>query len=148
MSDDAAIDDSARVLDEPAPMLIEIFLPAYNLTAKQYSIEIDAPIAVVYPVVRKMDLRRSHLIRFIFFVRSIPALLQKRPALGLTLDEMDKTGFFLLAEAPPHELLIGFVGRIWTSHGGLLRVDPADLLYVYHAGIPQGRHQLHTDATG
>jgi hypothetical protein len=105
-------------------MLIDEFLPTYDLTAKQYSIEINAPIEDVYPVVRKLDLREAYFTRFLLFVRSIPALLQRRPAIGLTLDDLDKMGFFLLGEEPPHELLIGFVGRIWTLTGDLQAVEP------------------------
>ena len=105
-------------------MLIDEFLPTYDLAAKQYSIEIDAPIEAVYPVVRKLDLRQATITRLLLFARSIPALLQGRPAIGLTLEDLDKMGFFLLAEAPPHELLIGFVGRIWTLTGDLQAVEP------------------------
>lgn len=106
-------------------MLIDKFLPTYNLAAKQYSIEINAPIEDVYPVVRKLDLSEAYFTRFILFVRSIPALLQGRPAIGLSLDDLDKMGFFLLGEDPPHELLIGFIGRIWTAAGDLQAVEPA-----------------------
>lgn len=105
-------------------MLIDEFLPTYNLVAKQYSIEINAPIEDVYPVVRKLDLRQAYLTRSLLFLRSIPALLQSRPGIGLTLDDLDKMGFSLLSENPPHELLIGFIGRIWTPGGDLQAVEP------------------------
>jgi hypothetical protein len=105
-------------------MLIERFLPTYNLVAKQYAIEIDAPIEDVYPVVRKLDLREAYFTRLLLFLRSVPALLQGRPAIGLTVDDLGKMGFFLLAEEPPRELLIGFVGRIWTLAGDLQAVEP------------------------
>jgi hypothetical protein len=106
-------------------MLIDTFLPTYNFTAKEYSIDIDAPIDEVYPIVRKLDLRQAYFTRFILFVRSIPALLQGRPALGVTLDELDKMGFFFLSEDAPNTLLIGFIGKIWTSSGDLQTVEPA-----------------------
>jgi hypothetical protein len=106
-------------------MLIDKFLPIYDFVAKQYSIEIDAPIDAVYPVVRKLDMREAYLTRSLLFFRSIPALLRGRPAIGLTMDDLDKMGFFLLAEDPPRELLVGFVGRIWTLTGDLQAVEPA-----------------------
>lgn len=119
-------------------MLIDTFLPDFNLTAKEYSIEINASIEEVYPVVRKLDLRGSYLTRFIFFMRSIPALLHGQPAIGLTLDDMDKMGFFLLAEGAPHELLVGFVGKIWTSSGDLQKVAPADFCAFSTPGYLKG----------
>jgi hypothetical protein len=105
-------------------MLIDEFLPNHDLTAKRYSIEIHAPIEEVYPIVRKLDMREAYFTRSLLFLRSIPALLQGRPAIGLTLDDLGKMGFFLLGEDPPHELLIGFIGRIWTPGGDLQLVEP------------------------
>jgi hypothetical protein len=106
-------------------MLIDEFLPTYNFVARQYSIEINAPIEEVYPVVRKLDLREAYFTRLILFVRSIPAILQGRPAIGTTMDDLGKMGFFLLGEDPPNELLIGFIGKLWTTTGELQIVDPA-----------------------
>jgi hypothetical protein len=119
-------------------MLIDEFLPIYDFTAKRYSIEIDAPIEEVYPIVRKLDLRQAYLTRFLLFVRSIPALLQGRPAIGLTLDDLGKMGFFLLGEAPPRELLIGFIGRIWTPGGDLQAVEPARFCAFSTPGYVKG----------
>lgn len=119
-------------------MLIDRFLPTYNLTSRKYTIEINAPIEDVYPVVRKLDGRTAYLTRFILFLRSIPALLQGRPALGHTLDELDRMGFFLLAEDPPNELLIGFVGKLWTSHGHLKKVEPDQFCAFTTPGYVKG----------
>jgi hypothetical protein len=41
------------------------------------------------------------------------------------MDDVDEMGFFLLAEDPPRELLIGFVGKIWTLTGHLQAVETA-----------------------
>lgn len=119
-------------------MLIDQFLSTYDLAAKQYSIEIDAPIEAVYPVVRKLDLREAYFTRFLLFARSIPALLQRRPAIGTTLDDLDKMGFFLLSEEPPRELLIGFVGRIWTLAGDLQAVEPGQFRAFTTPGYIKG----------
>jgi hypothetical protein len=38
----------------------------------------------------------------------------------MTLREIEAHGFRVLAENPPHELLIGLVGSFWKMDGGLL----------------------------
>jgi len=43
----------------------------------------------------------------------------------MTLREFETHGFRVLAENPPHELLIGLIGSFWKPDGGLLPVDVA-----------------------
>ena len=43
----------------------------------------------------------------------------------MTLSEFETRGFRVLAENPPHELLIGLIGSFWKPDGGLLPVDVA-----------------------
>ena len=106
-------------------MLIDKYLPEYQFLA-DYSTEIDAPIERVYPIVRKMDLRNAPLLRLIFWLRSIPGKLAGRSPLGPTLEVLERAGMRVLEEAPPAELLMGFVGKIWTPTGGIQKVSSAD----------------------
>ncbi len=103
-------------------MLIDEFLPVFDL-AMHHRVEIDAPIEEVYAVVRNLDLTRAKLVRALFWLRSLPARLQHRPPLGLTLEDLQKTGLILLGEAPPHELALGFVGKPWTGSGEFEKLD-------------------------
>jgi hypothetical protein len=106
-------------------MLIDDFLPVHDFS-KRYQICVAAPIANVYGVVRRLDLTKAHLLRVLFWLRSVPALLQGRKALGATLADLQDLGLVVLGEAPPRELALGFVGKLWTASGGIIKVDPKD----------------------
>jgi len=97
-------------------MIIDEFLPVYD-RSMHHHIEIDAPLERVYTVVRKLDLTGAYLFRVLVWLRSVPALLQGRPPLGFTLDDLERLGLIRLGEAPPHELVLGFVGKPWTTSG-------------------------------
>ncbi len=43
----------------------------------------------------------------------------------MTLRDFEAQGFRVLAENPPHELLIGLIGSFWKMDGGLLSIDAA-----------------------
>jgi hypothetical protein len=103
-------------------MLIDEFLPVYDLSM-DHGIEIDAPIEKVYTVVRKLDLTGANLFRVLVWLRSVPALLQGRPPLGSTLEDLERLGFIRLGEAPPHELVLGFVGKLWTASGDFQKLE-------------------------
>src|SRR5215216_5809051 len=106
-------------------MLIDDFLTSYDVAAK-YEIAVRAPIEQVYHAVRDMDLSGSSIIRLLFRLRELPALLKPRTSeqgLGLTLDDLIRSGFILLGENPPHEIVLGVVGRFWTSSGCIQRLD-------------------------
>jgi hypothetical protein len=106
-------------------MLIDTYMPDHQFMAA-YSIEIDAAIEHVYPIVRKMDLRNAPLLRVIFWLRSIPGMITGHNPLGPTLEVLERAGMTVLEETPPQELLMGFVGKIWTATGGIQKLTPAD----------------------
>lgn len=114
---------------ETQSLLIDEFLPRYDVETR-HEIDIKAPIERVYEVVRNLDLRQSWLIRGLFFLRGLPARLSRRQGgpkgLGLTLNDLQETGFILLGEKPPEELLLGVVGRFWTPAGDLQRLDASE----------------------
>lgn len=97
-------------------MLIDEFLPVYD-RSMHHRIAVDAPVEKVYPVVREMDLSDASVFRALVWLRSVPAMLQGRPTLGFTLDDLERLGLIRLGESPPHELLLGFVAKVWTGSG-------------------------------
>ncbi len=106
-------------------MLIDEFLPSHDYSAR-YGVSVAAPIDTVYRVVRRMDLTGAHLLRALFWVRSVPARLRGKKPLGPTLAALQEAGLVVLAEAPPHELTMGFVGTLWTPSGGIVKVAAED----------------------
>ena len=106
-------------------MLIDDYLSSYDVAAR-YQSNVRAPAAHVYQVVRRMDMSESALIRMLFRLREFPAISKTRDShqgLGLTLDDLLRSGFILLAEDAPREILLGVVGRFWTSSGCIQRMD-------------------------
>jgi len=108
-------------------MLIDDFLPRSDVT-ERHQIDIHASLAEVYAAVRNLDLSGSALIRWLFLLRGFPAALfsrHKSSGPGLTLNGLLKNGFILLGETPQQEILLGLVGKFWTSSGCLQRLDAA-----------------------
>ena len=112
--------------------LIDAFFPAYDVAAS-YATRVAAPPERVWAAVRALEMRGSPLVRGLFLLRSLPALLAhprrtlaaRRAGgrgLGPTLDQLLRGGFTLLDERPGEELLLGLVGRFWRADGGIVRV--------------------------
>lgn len=99
-------------------MLIDDFLPVYDVM-ELHSREIQAPLESVFTVVRRLDLRRSSMIRWLFRLRGLP------PS-SLTIEGLLKMGFIRLGETPNQEILLGLAGRFWTRNGDLQVLDAAD----------------------
>ncbi|MBI3658786.1 MAG: hypothetical protein HY232_20525 [Acidobacteria bacterium] len=107
-------------------MIIEEFLPVYDVV-ERHCIEIHAPQDAVYRAARALDLKESSLVRWLFRLRELPARLGRKQEsnnpLGLNMDGLLRSGFILLAENPPHEFVLGLVGRFWTAAGDIQRLD-------------------------
>ena len=106
-------------------MLIDEFLPVFD-RSMHHRIEIDASLEKVYTVVRRFDLTGAYLFRVLVWLRSVPALLQGRQPLGFTLEDLERLGFIRLGEAPPQELVLGFVGKLWTTSGDFQKLEAAE----------------------
>ena len=87
---------------------------------ERHRIEIRAPLADVYAVVRRLDLSNARLSRLLMRIRGMG---WGQPS--LTLDDAERMGFALLAESPNREILIGLAGRFWTPTGCLRTIDAA-----------------------
>ncbi|MCI0695330.1 hypothetical protein L0337_25390 [candidate division KSB1 bacterium] len=113
-------------------MLIDEFLPVYDEIAR-HQIDIHGSAERVYAAARKLDLSGSAWVRWLFRLRGFPALFfsrakSRQEGLGLTLDGLLKSGFILLGETPPGEIVLGLVGKFWTSSGCIQRLDKAGFL--------------------
>ncbi len=103
----ASIEDRAR---------IEEFLTDYDLSAR-YEIHINAPASVVYPCLLRSDFSELRLVRLLMTLRSGKRLARNRKP-GDLRQRLQGTGFFMLAEVPEEELVIGVAGRFWRPDGG------------------------------
>ena len=97
-------------------MPLDDFLPQYHFH-HTHSITVEAPLAVAYSTVRRIDMCRSRIVRVLFRLRGLPRL-------ACTLDGMQKVRFAsILTEEPEREIVLGMVGRFWTRRGDLRRTD-------------------------
>lgn len=133
-------------------MLIDEELPTFDV-AERHQLVVRAQAARVYAVVRRLDLSGSRVVRGLFALRGVPARLTGRgrgpSPLGLTLDELlQRGGFVLLAERPGEELLLGLVGRFWTTSGALQRVDPAGFRAFDRPGFAKAVWNFHLAPAG
>jgi hypothetical protein len=96
-------------------MLIDEFLSQYDV-AKRYQIDIQASVEAVYPTVRQLDFGNSALIRWLFKFRGLPQDCSN-------LEGLKKTGFVILAEEPPREMVLGLVGRFWRLAGDIQNIE-------------------------
>src|SRR6185503_13562881 len=109
--------------------LIDEWMPRWDVV-ERHETRIRAPRQRVWRAVRTLDLGRSPVIRALFALRSLPALLSRRPrrdSLGTSIEGLLRNGFVLLGERPGDELLLGLVGRFWRPGGGVLRLTADEI---------------------
>ena len=106
-------------------MLIDGIMPEPHF-AERHAVRVAAPPERAYEAVRRLDLRGSPVIRTLFALRSLPALLtpgrRAQRGLGSTMDALLANGFVLLAERAPHEVVLGLAGQFWKPSGGIARL--------------------------
>ena len=106
-----------RVLDE--------YLANFDRRTRHHT-EIDASPAKVWPLVRRLDLSRSPIIRVLFAARGMG-----RPG-GLA--DLDDMGFTVIQEDPPRELVLGLIGQFWKPSGRLRRVEADEFVSFSEPG--------------
>ncbi|HEU0053028.1 MAG TPA: hypothetical protein VFQ39_07615 [Longimicrobium sp.] len=108
-------------------MLIDDFMPRWEVDERHATL-VHADAARAWQAVRTLDLSRSPVVRALFALRSLPALLagkrRRGRALGATLDDLLRGGFVLLAERQGEEIVLGLAGKFWRPGGGIVRVEP------------------------
>lgn len=120
-------------------MLIDHHLPHPDF-AERHALRVHAPPERAYQAARRLDMSGSVLVRSLFALRSLPALFTGKggrgeKALGTTMDRLLRSGFVLLDERPPHEFVLGLVGRFWTPAGGIERIHPAEFAVFDRPGM-------------
>ena len=115
-------------------MLIDRFMPEFDVT-ECHRILVAAPPEAAYQAVRRVDLGRSAPVRVLFALRTMPALLLRHPRAGeRTFDDLLRSGFSLLQEDPPVEIVLGVVGTFWRPTGGIRRFDREEFVGFAEAG--------------
>ena len=112
--------------------LIDEYLPEYDVREIHQTL-VHAPASRIYSAFRSTDLADAMLVRICLALRALPGALLSpmhglrhfriRLGTSMTLREFETHGFRVLAENPPHEILIGLMGSFWKMDGGLLPID-------------------------
>ena len=135
-------------MDTPRETLLETLLPRSQADAlERHDVRVQAPPEAVLAALWRAELG-GPIVRTLLALRAVPAALadagsarRRLAALltrpGLTLGDLQRTGFVRLAERPGREVVLGLTGRFWTLGGGLLPTDPAR----WSAGPPAGAAQ-------
>ena len=116
------------MIDLARKKMIDSFMPAFDFN-ERHEIAAAAPTETVFAVLRRMDFSRSRLIRALFELRSLPAFFRGRrrnkqlAPLELDLPGLLKSGFVLLGEVPGQEIVLGLIGKFWTSTGCLQKIE-------------------------
>jgi hypothetical protein len=115
-------------------VLIDDFLPKYQSVEKHQTIVCATPDAT-YRAIRSADLARGIPVKVLLAIRSLPGALgggwrgvselRRRRSRSVTFADFERTGFTVLAENPPCEMLIGLVGSFWKLRGDIRPTNAA-----------------------
>jgi len=100
----------------PHDELLDRFIPDPEVD-EYHQFKVGAPAAITLAVAKGMDLQASPIIKGIFWLRAVPALLRGEPfrrqgPRGL-LEETLALGFGVLAEIPDREIVVGTYTQPW-----------------------------------
>jgi len=144
---DLSLDDIAK----GKAVLLDELMPVYDVVERHQTAAHATP-EQVFDAIRTADLTGDPVTRTLFAVRALPAALlafarSPRAAFnawgsriagrhrGARLTDLEHSGFRVIAERAPEELVIGLLGKFWTPRGGLCtEVSAAH----FAAGPPRG----------
>lgn len=111
-------------------MLLDDLMPHYDVVERHRTV-VRAPPRATYTAIRQANLAGAWIARVLLALRT--ASLSPRL---VRLDDFERSGFHIIAEDAPEELVIGLVGRFWTARGGLCDQLTPD---TFRAGPPAGQ---------
>jgi hypothetical protein len=108
--------------------LLDELMPTYDVR-ERHRTRVRASATTTYDALHETDLAAAPLVRALFALRALPgALLHGRRGLAAlrargrtpaTLRTLARSGFPVVAERAPEEVVIGVEGRFWTLGGGI-----------------------------
>ena len=95
------------------------FLPEPEVD-EYHQVRVRAPAAVTFAAAKQMDIQASPIVKGIFWLRAIPALLRGEPfrpqgSQGIVAETLGQ-GWGVLAEVPDREIVIGAYTQPWHEH--------------------------------
>ncbi len=110
-------------------MLIDEYLPRYHVS-EHHELLVPVPAPETYAAIWEADLTASIVVKALLALRTLPSRLfdsvpVRRAATRLTLREIVRHRFSLLAEERGREVVLGASGCFWRPIGNLSATDPA-----------------------
>ena len=123
-------------------MLIDSFAPTPD-AVEVHRIVIKAPRESVHEALWTADLGGSIVIKLLLLLRSAPQILARRGRSSprnqkITLQTLIGSGFGLLAESPPEEIVLGVTGKFWRPTGNLSPFNRSDFDQPVAVGFARG----------
>jgi hypothetical protein len=100
----------------PRDELLNRFIPEPEVD-EYHQVKVRAPAPVTFAAAKAMDLQASPLVKGIFWIRAIPAMLRGEPfrpegSMGI-VEETLGLGWSVLAELPDREIVVGAYTQPW-----------------------------------
>ncbi len=121
-------------------MLIDDFLAEFDFV-ETHDILISARAAEIYRAAHEVDFADSFIIRWLFRLRGMSTA-------NVTLRSLSGSRFEMLGEILNKELVIGLVGKFWTSGGGLKKIDAESFKRFATPGFAKAVWNFSLDADG
>jgi hypothetical protein len=95
--------------------LIDRYMPEFEFV-ERHSRVIPAPQEAIWDAIRSVSAREIRVLLPLMAIRTLRFRSSRadRPVMETAL----ASSFLLLAENPPHEIVLGTAGRFWQFHGG------------------------------
>jgi hypothetical protein len=135
----------------PTDQLLDRFIP--NPEVDEYhQLTVNAPAPVTFAVAKTMDLQASPMVRGIFWLRAVPAMLCGQPARprgprGL-LEETLALGFGVLAEIPDREIVVGTYTQPWHQQVTFQPLPPQEFAVFKEPGYVKIVYTLGAEPLG
>jgi hypothetical protein len=128
-------------------MLIDSLAPEFDAT-EVHRIAINASRQTVYEALKTADLGRSPVVKLLLWLRSLPGFIARGGNSAprnkeSTLQTLIDSGFGLLSESPPEEIVLGVTGRFWRPTGNLSTFRRSDFDHPVTAGFARGVWNFH-----
>jgi hypothetical protein len=121
---------------------IDDFLPRYDVREHHERI-VPAPPDAVWAAIWSADLGSSWLVKLLFGLRQLPALLTGSDRIAsvterVTLRDLMRSSFRLLGEDPGREVVLGIEGAFWRLTGNVSSTDAARFREPLPPGLARG----------
>jgi hypothetical protein len=123
-------------------VLIDRFLPRWHVRSC-HEIAVHASPEATFAALRSADLAAHPVVRALLASRAFIAAptvarwreVRARAARAFTIADFEKQGFGILADSPPHELVMGLEGAFWKRDGELRPVRAGTFMDAVPTGL-------------